>query len=163
MKLAVAVGLFGLGCCLSLHDSVIEARRLGVQETARVHAQPATPAERNRNPLNVKGVNWVGQVGSDEQGHAIFAAPEYGIRAAAKVLRSYYQRHGINTLRGIVMRFAEGNQREYIVFLCKRMGLGPDETFSVMRRMPELLRHMSRFECGQTLPDRFFAPYDILS
>lgn len=161
MKLAVAVGLFGLGCCISLHDSVIEARRLLVQEQAIT--QPVTLAERNRNPLNVKGTGWVGQVGSDEQGHAVFAEPEYGIRAAARVLRSYYHRHGINTIRGIVTRFAEGNQKEYIVFLCRRMELAPDEEFSVMRRMSELLRHMSRFESGQILPDKFFAPYDILS
>lgn len=164
MKLACATGLIGLCCCLSLHDSLQKARATSMPApVAQCLPQAGTLAERNLNPLNVKGTGWVGQVGSDKYGHAQFCAIEYGIRAAAKVLRSYYYRHGIDTIRGIVRRFAEGNQKEYIVFLSRRMGVQPDESFDVVRFIPQLLRHMSYFESGKTLPDKYFAPYDLLS
>ena len=165
MKLAVATGLIGLGCCLSLHEGILEARRLPPQPVYldTIDLFNSSLSMRNRNPLNVKGTQWQGQVGTDEQGHAIFCSVEYGIRAAAKVLRSYARRHGINTIEGIVKRFAEGNQKEYIIFLSKRLGLAPNEEFDILPRMTELLRHMSRFECGIALPEKFFVAYDILS
>lgn len=119
-------------------------------------------AVANKNPLNVKGKDWQGQVGSDKFGHAQFKSWEYGIRAAALTLRSYAMRHKIDTLKGIVHRFAEGNREQYIRFLGRRLGLKADEKFNLITRMPDLLRAMARFECGQDLPDELFVPYDIL-
>lgn len=171
MKLAVATGLFGLFCCLSLHDDLVEARRLTVSEMPfpmvivellPLEDDQSSLSLRNRNPLNVKGSGWRGQIGNDEQGHARFESMEYGVRAAAMVLRSYVMKHGIDTVEGIINRFAEGNQKEYITYVSKRMGLAAAESFDVVRRMPELLRLMARFESGKSLPDRLFAPYDIL-
>lgn len=128
-----------------------------------------THAAVNKNPLNVKTnrtdpmVPWDGQIGVDEHGHVMFKSWEYGIRAAAFVLRSYAKRHEIDTISGIVDRFAAGNRDSYKAFLAHRLGLGIDESFDIIARMPELLRAMSRFECGQTLPDELFIPYDILA
>lgn len=125
-----------------------------------------TLAALNKNPLNVKfreADPWEGQVGYDEFGHAVFDEWEYGIRAAALVLRSYAVIHEIDTVEGIVKRFAEGNQESYIAFLCDRLGVSPADSIDVIARMPELLRAMSRFESGMDLPDRYFAPYDILT
>jgi hypothetical protein len=125
-----------------------------------------TLAALNKNPLNVKfreADPWEGQVGYDEFGHAVFDEWEYGIRAAALVLRSYAVIHEIDTVEGIVKRFAEGNQESYIDFLCGRLGVSPADSIDVIARMPELLRAMSRFESGMDLPDRYFAPYDILT
>ena len=125
-----------------------------------------TLAALNKNPLNVKFREddpWEGQVGYDEFGHAVFDEWEYGIRAAALVLRSYAVIHEIDTVEGIVKRFAEGNQESYIDFLCDRLGVSPADSIDVIARMPELLRAMSRFESGMDLPDRYFAPYDILT
>lgn len=119
-------------------------------------------AVANRNPLNVKGKDWQGQIGSDKFGHAQFKSWEYGIRAAALTLRSYAMRHKIDTLKGIVYRFAEGNREQYIKFLSRRLKLKADEKFNLISRMPDLLRAMARFECGQDLPDELFVPYDIL-
>lgn len=125
-----------------------------------------TLAALNKNPLNVKFRKddpWEGQVGYDEFGHAMFDEWEYGIRAAALVLRSYAVIHEIDTVEGIVKRFAEGNQESYIDFLCDRLGVSSTDSIDVIARMPELLRAMSRFESGMDLPDRYFAPYDILT
>ena len=120
----------------------------------------------NRNPLNIKARDadpWEGQVGKDKYGHAVFDSWEYGIRAGAFVLRSYAITHGIDTVSGVVRRFAEGNHEAYIEFVCDRLGVTPREKFNIIARMPELLRAMTQFESGMELPDKFFAPYDILT
>ena len=85
-----------------------------------------TLAEANNNPLNVKSlgkVKWLGQTGTDKHGHAIFDSPAHGIRAASLVLRSYAITHKIDTVRGLVTRFAHGNRESYTAFLCKMKAL----------------------------------------
>lgn len=135
-----------------------------------VELRVSTLAIKNKNPLNVKclegGKKWKGQIGRDKIGHAVFRTWEDGIRAAAFVLKNYESKHGINTIEDIVTRFAKAKgkvKEEYITFLCKRMRLEPNEEFSIKKRMPELLKHMTRFESGQDFPDRFFRPYDVVS
>lgn len=124
-------------------------------------------AIRNKNPLNIKCFNkddpWVGQIGTDKFGHAIFESWEYGFRAASITLRSYARKHKIDTISGVVKRFAEGNRDPYIRYLSRKLGVGPDEKIDLIEYMPQLLRHMARFESGQDMPERFLAPYDILA
>lgn len=125
-----------------------------------------TLAESNNNPCNVKAMSkekWLGQVGVDRHGHAIFDSPAHGIRAASLVLRSYALTHKIETVRGLVTRFAHGNREPYTAFLCKRLGVAPDESIDLIRRMPELLRAMARFESGRDWPQELFMAYDLLS
>lgn len=130
-----------------------------------VEKNNGTLAFKNKNPLNVKckGFTWKGQIDIDQFGHAIFSTWEYGVRAASYVLKNYYKQHKIDTLEGIVTRFARGNTKEYVEFLCKRMNLKRDEKFNVVNRMSELLKYMARWESGQELPDELFIPYDVLT
>ena len=125
-----------------------------------------TLSQKNKNPLNVKalsgGDKWQGQIGRDRFGHAVFSTWEHGMRAAALVLKNYHKEHGIETVEGIVTRFAEGNREEYIAYLCKRLKVKRDQKIDIIRRMPEILRAMARYESGETLPDRLFVAYDIL-
>lgn len=126
-----------------------------------------TLAQKNNNPLNIKALGgdnmWQGQIGKDKFGHAIFSSLEYGVRAASFVLRSYARTHKIDTIRGVVRRFAEGNQAAYMSFLSKRLGVGVDEKIDLIQRMPELLKGMARFESGTNLPGHLFIPYDVLA
>lgn len=125
-----------------------------------------TLASENRNPLNIKARSadpWEGQVGRDKYGHAVFETWEHGIRAASFVLRSYAVTHGIDTVEGIINRFAEGNREAYVAFLCNRLDVRADEPLDIIARMPDLLRAMSRFESGMELPDKYFIAYDILT
>lgn len=124
-----------------------------------------TLAYKNKNPLNVKckGFTWKGQIDTDQFGHAVFSSWEYGVRAASYVLKNYSKKHKIDTLEGIVTRFARGNTKEYVEFLCKHMNLKKDEKFNVVNRMSELLKYMARWESGQELPDELFIPYDVLT
>ena len=125
-----------------------------------------TLSRKAGNYLNVKAPSdsyWLGQKGRDAHGHAVFRSPEWSLRAGTLVLRSYYLRHGIKTVRGIVERFSTCNHKEYTAYLCKRMGLEPDEEFNVMRRMPELVRHMVRFESAADVRPEHIHLLDVLS
>lgn len=64
---------------------------------------------RNNNPFNLranKSNNWLGQTGVDKDGFCIFSSLEYGYRAGLRVLRSYWQKHGLTTVRSVISRFA---------------------------------------------------------
>ena len=125
-----------------------------------------TLSRKAGNYLNVKAPSdtyWLGQKGRDAHGHAVFVSPEWSLRAGTLVLRSYYQRHGIKTVRGIVERFSTCNHAEYTKYLCARLNLEPDEEFNVMRRMPELVRHMVRFESGSDVRPAHIHMLDVLS
>lgn len=125
-----------------------------------------TLSRKAGNYLNVKAPSdtyWLGQKGRDAHGHAVFVSPEWSLRAGTLVLRSYYQRHGIKTVRGIVERFSTCNHAEYTKYLCARLNLEPDEEFNVMRRMPELVRHMVRFESGSGVKPEHIHLLDVMS
>lgn len=131
-----------------------------------VRQSHVTLAQRNNNPLNVKGRGWKGQTGVDAMGHAIFRTPEFGVRAAALTLRTYARKHGIQTVTAIVDRFCEakGKRRmNYIQHICRALQVRPDQSFDLIRQMPTLLRAMARFESGRDLPDQYADPYDILA
>lgn len=107
------------------------------------------------NPLNIKafGNNWSGMVGQDARGHAIFETPQDGICAAAKILKTYASKYGINTVDGIVDRFcaaSDGVTRAYISNVCKAMGVTPGEALDVKdpQVMTKLISAMMRQEIG---------------
>lgn len=122
-------------------------------------------AYKNKNLLNVKSIKgrWQGQIGTDKYGHAIFRTWEHGIRAASLTLKNYAKRHKICTVRGIIERFAEGNQVEYINYLCRNLGVAPDEKINLIAHLPQLLRHMARWESGSVPPEHLFVAYDVLA
>lgn len=126
---------------------------------------PNTIARKFNNPFNIKrkygGGKWEGEIGYDRQGHVHFKTVQHGIRAAAFVLRSYYQKHKIDNLTAIIDRFCGGNKK-YVSFLSKRMKLKPTQSFNVLNRMPELLRYMSQYESGKALPEEYLVTLDIL-
>ena len=124
-----------------------------------------TIARRFNNPCNVKrsvnGQKWKGQIGYDSQGHIHFVSVYHGIRAAAMTLRSYYTRHNIKTISGIIDRFCGGNPG-YVKFLCSEMNLKPDQEFNVIDRIPELVWFMSQYESGKRLPGDCLVTLDLV-
>lgn len=168
--------------CLELREKLrrsrAEADRLrGLLKEAQAKARApvrkqavgaeGTLSRKAGNYLNVKANGrpdyWLGQCGIDAHGHAVFKSPEWSLRAGTLVLRSYYQRHGIRTIRGIVERFSTNNHAEYTAYLCERMKLDPDEEFNIMRRMPELVRHMVRFESAADVRPEHIHLLDVMS
>lgn len=83
---------------------------------------------RNNNPGNIRWdekTNWLGMVGQDDKGFIVFDTPEYGIRAEAKILKSYARR-GVITLENIISTWAppiENETESYIKSVAARTGL----------------------------------------
>ena len=62
---------------------------------------------RDNNPGNLRpGITpWLGEIAPDG-GYCRFIDPEHGIRALCKTLLAYQTKHGLNTIRGIITRWA---------------------------------------------------------
>lgn len=89
---------------------------------------------RNHNPLNVISISppWAGQLGTDAS-FAVFSSAVYGWRAAFENLEAYKLKHGIDTIQGIVARWApeaDGNDDPGYAALVSRI-TGIDETATV--------------------------------
>lgn len=102
---------------------------------------------RSNNPGNIRatGEQWQGQIGSDG-GFVTFATPQAGIRALAKILLNYQDVHGLNTIEGLVNRWAppedKGNDtKAYVKAVADAIGFKP--TTSLNLRDPEVLRRVA--------------------
>lgn len=112
---------------------------------------------RNRNPLNIRyGSPWEGLLKNSkdiDRSFCVFRHVKFGIRAGAKLFLNYKRFYDIDTIRGIVDRFAppeENNTTAYIEDVCKRMGKHRDEHLDLYDAnvMLALLKAMIRHECG---------------
>lgn len=106
---------------------------------------------RNNNPLNIRFVesnNWDGQVG-ENSGFSVFESPEYGFRAAYKLLQTYRNNYGLSSLNEIVARWApedDGNHvAGYVDYLAEKLGKWSWAPI-FEGEIPDLLLHMSNFE-----------------
>lgn len=88
---------------------------------------------RNNNPGNIRKSKdaWIGlaSVQMDEE-FCTFESAEYGIRAMVVLLLGYAKRHGLNTIAGIIRRWApavENNTAAYISSISQQTGFAPDQ------------------------------------
>ena len=91
-----------------------------------------TRGERNNNPGNIRksAIDWKGEVLGDDKAFETFNTPEEGIRALAVLLKNYYQKHGLKTVRKIINRYAPANENDtdaYIDAVCKDMEVMADQ------------------------------------
>ena len=114
---------------------------------------------RNKNPGNIRrGIDWQGMSATQTDSAFVqFDDPIYGIRALNKILKTYYIKYGLNTVRGIINRWAppsENNTNSYVNDVAQQLGVGPDEVIDVPARAADLSRAIIRHENG-------LQPYDI--
>lgn len=92
---------------------------------------------RNNNPGNIRrsGDPWQGLAKDQNDAEFFtFAAPKWGIRALARVLISYQDKHGLRTVRTIISRWAppvENKTSNYIDHVARRLGVGADDPLDV--------------------------------
>jgi hypothetical protein len=91
---------------------------------------------RNHNPGNIRktSIKWDGEVGGGDATFETFCSPEYGIRALAKLLINYNKLHGLNTIRGLINRWAppsENDTDEYVRFVEKKTGYPADQVLDM--------------------------------
>lgn len=109
---------------------------------------------RNKNPMNVVKTNikWGGEIEGNDPTFETFKTHSYGIRAGAKLLINYEKMHGINTVRGLISRYAPSHENPtdaYIASVAKAVGVSPDQRISVVDNIYPLVRSIIKFEIGE--------------
>lgn len=127
-------------------------------------AAPATDQSiprgmRNNNPLNIEAGDFTqsqpGFAGSDGR-FARFQQPQQGVDAAGKLLDTYSSKYGLNTISGIIARWApqgENDTRGYAASVAGRMGVNPDQPIDLSNPQVKqsLIAAMAQFENGRPL------------
>ncbi len=130
-----------------------------------------TRGERNCNPGNLErnGTTWRGMCEQQTDARFVsFESPQYGIRALATVLLTYYRQHNLKTISGIIKRFApptENDTQSYIMAVSQEVGVKPDEIINVSNRdtLEKLVTAIIRHENGRVSysPDIIRAGVDL--
>ncbi len=108
---------------------------------------------RNNNPGNIRKniTKWLGL--ADQQTDPDFfqfTSPEYGIRAIAVTLNTYITKYGLNTIRGIISRWAPPSENDtdaYIAAVSKEAGVGPDDVLTD-DNLPDVVKGIIHHENG---------------
>ncbi|HHW1685852.1 TPA: structural protein [Pseudomonas aeruginosa] len=112
---------------------------------------------RNFNPGNIrhaKGTRWQGMsANQNDSAFVQFTGPQWGIRAIARTLVTYQDKHALRTIRQIISRWAppsENNTESYIRQVAARVGVAPDARIDVYdyRTMRTLVEAIVRHENG---------------
>ena len=119
---------------------------------------------RNNNPGDLEaGEHWQGLEAqeklTDAQRHerfAVFEGPEWGFRALVVLLTNYFKLYQLNTVGGIVNRFApskENNTSAYVAFVCDALGVLKDAPLKLDEpTMFKLAKAIAHYETGSWEP-----------
>lgn len=112
---------------------------------------------RNNNPLNIEAgpfaASQQGYLGSDGR-FARFASLDQGVGAADKLLNTYDKKYGLNSVAGIINRWAppgENNSSAYAATVSRQLGVDPNAPLSTDQRRP-LIDAMAQYENGRPMP-----------
>ncbi|MFI3279041.1 MAG: structural protein P5 [Rikenellaceae bacterium] len=110
---------------------------------------------RNRNPGNIRlsTTRFKGEVESSDTAFKQFRGMAWGYRAMFVILNTYNLKYGLNTIRGMIERWAppcENHTKGYIQSVSKFAMLDPDTPIDTQQReaMLPLVAAMSRMENG---------------
>lgn len=112
---------------------------------------------RNHNPGNIRRSSdpWQG-LAKDQNDEAFFtfSEPKWGIRALARVLISYQDKHNLRTVRALISRWAppvENKTSAYIEHVAFKLGVDADEPLDVhdYRVLRPLVEAIIMHENGQ--------------
>jgi hypothetical protein len=108
---------------------------------------------RTNNPGNIKysrSIKWVGQTGTDGV-NAVFRTPVHGARAMSVTLKTYYLTHNLNTVDGIINRWAPPSENDtqnyinYVVANLQEKGYNVDANSSLnLEDNPQLKTDMMK-------------------
>lgn len=108
---------------------------------------------KNQNPGNIRHSpdKWLGEVPGNDKAFKTFSDPVYGIRALAKLLLNYERKYGLNTVSGIISRWAptvENNTAAYIDAVAKACGVDPFQVIDVAAYLHSLVPAIITHENG---------------
>lgn len=110
---------------------------------------------RNNNPGNIEytGTNWQGLDNPKSDGRFMrFVEPVWGIRAIARTLNTYQYTHGIDTIHGLVSRWApsfENNVDAYAEHVAQSVGVSPYSSIDIGANLPKIIPAIIQHENGQ--------------
>lgn len=83
---------------------------------------------RLNNPGNIikSSVPWVGKIAGSDPVFETFDTPQNGINAIASLLKTYYQKHHLNTIQKIITRWSATDQTAYVDNVSLLLGVQPD-------------------------------------
>lgn len=125
------------------------------------------------NPGNIDrtGVRWQGMA-SDQSGDPrfiVFDDAPWGIRAIVRVLRSYRDKYGLTTVKGIISRWAppvENDTDAYYNTVAKKLGVDPEAEIDIddLDTLRGLIKAIIRHENGPNPaePDGAWYPDDVI-
>jgi len=100
-----------------------------------------TRGERNNNPGNIRksAIFWRGETSGSDNGFETFTGAEDGIRAIAVLLQNYQKKYGLNTVRGLINRYApptvngkfENDTGAYINAVAGALNVSPDAPLNI--------------------------------
>jgi hypothetical protein len=108
----------------------------------------------NPGAIRRSGAQWPGMRPEQTGGFVDFETPEDGIRAMSRLLDTYNSKHGLNTISGVIGRWAppsENDTRNYAAMVAKALGVSPDQPVDMTDQQfkAALIRAMSRVEAGR--------------
>lgn len=95
---------------------------------------------RNNNPGNIRrnAIAWQGlSANQTDSAFFQFDAMEYGIRAIGKILMTYQDKYGLNSVQALVSRWApsiENDTTAYVNAVASDVGVNPDDQIDVHDR-----------------------------
>jgi hypothetical protein len=100
---------------------------------------------RARNPGNIRKshAEWLGEIEGFDPDFETFASPEYGIRAMARILLTYFRKHRLKTVAAIISRWAPPNENDtqsYIEHVCRVCAVDRQDELNVAD--PDVLHHL---------------------
>ncbi len=127
--------------------------------TSQAATKEPTRGMQNNNPGNIvqnQKINWRGSVGHDGR-FVKFSHMEYGIRAMARMLRIYQNKHGLKTIQDIIKRWApshENKTNDYIDFVSKETGIAKDQILDLNKdgQLAQIINAIIKFENSNTVP-----------
>lgn len=116
---------------------------------------------RNNNPLNIRHSRtiWQGMCGKQsDPDFTQFKTMAYGVRAAFKTLQTYMTTHNLNTIEGIISRWATPNENDtekYIKVVSSRSGIARDKviSFDDKETMIAIVKAMTYMENGEEVAE----------
>ncbi len=114
---------------------------------------------RYNNPGALEYQPWMAKYGAslgDNGRYAAFPSPDAGYQVMGKVLDTYQNKHGLNTVSGIVNRWApasvdNNSTSTYTQKVAQALGVDPNAPISPEQR-PALMQAMASYEAGKAAP-----------
>lgn len=109
---------------------------------------------KNNNPGNLRlsSEKWQGEVTGSDKAFKTFSDPVYGIRAIAKLLLNYERKYGLNTISGLISRWAPPNENDttaYVKAVAGACGIGAYDPIDVAAYLPCIVQAIIKHENGK--------------